>query len=66
MKSPYDKSDEIKWENKTIELINEYPLDLKILKNIVLQSWDELLSSTIGFTLKIGKDFQPSPQLTAG
>lgn len=64
--SPYTGLPESKWRNKTIELINEYPLDLKILKNIVLQSWDDLLSSTIGAKLKIGKDFQPSPQLTAG
>ena len=49
MASPYDKitaEDEI--FNKTIELVNNHPLELEQIRELVLSSWSDVWSTVIG------------------
>ena len=62
MDSPYYGLDESEWKSKTEELIQNHPLDQKLLKETVLNSWNCIFNTVIG-TYKIGKDIFPKPQI---
>ncbi|MBN2286581.1 MAG: ScaI family restriction endonuclease [Tissierellales bacterium] len=64
MKSPYENVKIEKWEEKTLELINEHPLDSKEVFDVVNKVWQDIFSSGIGSKpFKIGKDLFPRPQI---
>lgn len=62
--SPYDGLSIEDWEPKTLELIEEHPLDANEIYSIVLHVWDDILKSGIGSKpFKIGQDLFPRPQI---
>lgn len=61
MESPYKDLPQEKWLDKTKELVDKHPLKDEI-KDIVLQSWEDIFNSKIG-SFTIGKDIFPSPQI---
>lgn len=63
MLSPYENLDISKWKNKTIELVNNHPLDTKEIVSIVFDAWERILKTKIGGELQIGIDVFPSPQI---
>ncbi len=48
MLSPYSNLDMVDWELKTLELIEQYPLNLDELRDIALQTWQILWQTRIG------------------
>jgi len=63
MKSPYDGIPTDKWEQKTKELIEKYPLTPDYLVHVVLRSWDSILQTKIADRLSIATDVRPKPQI---
>jgi hypothetical protein len=64
MVSPYFGIPVEKWADKTKELIEQHPLDVNEIYEIVISVWEEIFESSItsrGY--KIGKDIFPSPQI---
>jgi len=61
--SPYLDLPISSWKNKTLELINEYPIPPSVLVNAVLESWNLIYGSVIGGKITIGKDYFPTPQI---
>ncbi|TAF07343.1 MAG: ScaI family restriction endonuclease [Nostocales cyanobacterium] len=64
MVSPYSGIPVEKWADKTKELIEQHPLDVNEIYEIVMSVWEEIFESSItsrGY--KIGKDIFPSPQI---
>lgn len=62
-KSPYDGLDPSAWEDKTKELIDEYPIPMDSLVSAVLTSWNNIVGSKIGEDLIIGINYFPTPQI---
>ncbi|WP_181434928.1 MULTISPECIES: ScaI family restriction endonuclease [unclassified Curtobacterium] len=60
--SPYFGVDPEEWREVTAELISEHPLDPRILRDAVLQSWDDIFESSIGLG-RIGAGIDPDPQI---
>lgn len=61
---PYEGKDKEKWYEVTRELIREHPLDMKEVRNIVLESWDEIFTITnASEDFKIGENVYPKPQM---
>lgn len=48
MLSPYNNLDMVNWKPKTLELIEQYSLDLDELRDIALQTWQILWQTRIG------------------
>ncbi len=48
MKDPFANLPSAKWSNKRDELIEEYPLDLDEIRDLVLRSYNKLLQTHIG------------------
>lgn len=48
MASPYQDLPEDKWLEKTKQLVEEHPLDLKTIEDVASKSWNNLWSTTIG------------------
>jgi hypothetical protein len=64
MPSPYARLPQIKWKEKTHELIASHPLQAVDIREAVLDSWDSIFESKIGkHRIQIGKDIFPIPQL---
>jgi hypothetical protein len=62
MNSPYKNIHQDNWETITERLINDHPLEEKVIVDIVLSSWEQIFDSKIG-TLHIGKEIEPTPQI---
>lgn len=64
MNSPYTNKPPKKWIGITESLIAKHPLSSKEIKEVVLQSWDDIFQSKIGRRAYcIGKDIYPKPQI---
>jgi hypothetical protein len=64
MNSPYNGIPISKWAQRTIELIEEHPLDPNEIYEVVLNVWDDIFNSRIGSKpFKIGTDLFPRPQI---
>ncbi len=64
MTSPYTGLSIQQWEAKTLELINEHPLDPNELYEIVTSVWEDIFRSGIGSKpFRIGEDLFPRPQV---
>lgn len=63
MDSLYNDIPVAQWDNITLKLVNEHPLDRTEIVNIVLEAWEKIMSTKIGEELKIGIDIFPSPQI---
>ncbi len=61
--SPYDNLPEESWAEKTKELVEEHPLDIDTIIDVVLEAWDGILKTKIAGELQIGIDIFPSPQI---
>ncbi len=65
---PYQNSSPDQFKAITEELINQHPLTTDEIKEVCLSSWEDILSTTIGYQeegLSIGKDIFPKPQIMA-
>lgn len=62
MKSPYDNKPEETWKSITKDIVAKHPLSLEAIKQIVLESWEDITKSSIG-NYKIGVDIFPQPQI---
>lgn len=60
---PYAGVDEDDWLDVTRQLVDEYPLSLSALREVVLDSWNRILTTKIGGELQIGDEYKPSPQM---
>lgn len=60
--SPYEGKSTADWEEITLELVDNHPLDMEHLKQVVLMSWEQILLTKIG-PFQIGVDIFPSPQI---
>lgn len=66
MASPYEGLPVSQWKEKTLELIDEHPLDMNELYDVVHQVWEEIFETQIGAGRRqIGKDLFPRPQVMA-
>lgn len=64
MFNPYENSDESEWFDITCDLIKNHPLDMNIVIETVLESWEDIFESTFGKNnVQIGKEILPSPQI---
>ena len=64
--SPYAGLSVGQWEQKTIELVKQHPLETGEVVDVVLLTWDEIFCSRIGSKdFRIGKDIYPQPQIMA-
>ena len=62
MKSPYDHKPEETWKSITKNIVAKHPLSLEAIRQIVLESWEDITKSSIG-SYKIGVDIFPQPQI---
>ena len=64
MKSPYTRIRPDKWSHVTRKLIDEHPLQMDEIVDIVLTSWESIFSSNLGTKgFKIGVNIFPKPQI---
>ncbi|PCI10225.1 restriction endonuclease [bacterium] len=64
-KSPYLGLNENDWKKKTEEIVQDHPIKIDELVEIIKSSWDSIFASTIGTQkLQLGKDIVLSPQFT--
>jgi len=64
MSSPYAGKNPKDWSAVTKILIKKHPLSTQEIKEVVLQSWNDIFQSKIGKRgYKIGKDIYPKPQI---
>lgn len=64
MFNPYENCEISEWYDITCELIKNHPLDMDIIIETVLESWNDIFESSFGRNnIKIGKDIFPSPQI---
>lgn len=64
MFSPYKDLLPEQWEQRTLDLINQYPLNPDELFEIVIKVWEDIFRSGIGSKpFRIGEDLFPSPQI---
>lgn len=54
---------EEEWKSLTEDLIDEHPLKVEEIIDVILKSWEDILITKIGGKLLIGKDIFPSPQI---
>lgn len=62
MSNPYDNIPTENWSAKTLELIENHPLDTDEIVEIVQICWKAIFASSIG-KFKIGYEIRPKPQL---
>lgn len=61
---PYEGIEEQHWENVTVDLINKFPIPMDVIKEIVLDSWNEIFTITnSSHDFAIGKTIFPKPQI---
>ncbi len=64
MTSPYQNKKTNEWLSVTKSLLKKHPLAAQELKEVVIQSWNDIFESKIGKReFKIGKDIYPKPQI---
>lgn len=64
MASPYDGLDREQWREKTLELIEQHPLEPQEIVEICLSSWDSIFASSMGTQgFRIGTHIFPKPQI---
>ena len=64
MNNPYENKDESEWFGITCDLIKNHPLDMDLLVETVLETWDDIFNSSFGKNnIKIGVDIFPTPQI---
>ncbi len=65
MPSPYENKNIEKWIPITKSLVDKHPFDQEEIKNVVLESWEQIFRSKIGDkpSFIIGKDIFPKPQI---
>ncbi len=64
MTSPYAGAAPDRWLGITKALIKKHPLATQEIKDVVLQSWEDIFASKIGSrSYRIGKDIFPKPQI---
>lgn len=66
MRSPFEGLDTSEWQDKRDELIEEHPLDLTQIKEVTINSFNELLQTRIGDPkngIKIFEDIEISNQV---
>jgi hypothetical protein len=64
MASPYDGLTQDEWYEKTLELIDEHPLDPMEIVEICLDAWESIFESFLGTQgFKIGTHIFPKPQI---
>lgn len=61
--SPYVNLPIAHWEDKTRELIDNYPIPPEILVKAVLDSWNLICGTKIGNEIVIGDNYFPTPQI---
>jgi len=62
-RDPYGNLPLEKWDEKTRTLVKRHPLDAAEIVEVVLDSWNRILTTKIAGELQIGKDVKPSPQM---
>ena len=66
MDSPYSGLLVEQWENRTIELVSNHPLNTNEMYEVVLHVWNDILDSGFGSKpYRIGQDLFPRPQIMA-
>lgn len=61
---PYENVEESEWKSVTERLIEEFPIKMEIIRDIVLDSWDELFTiSNATHDFAIGETIFPKPQI---
>lgn len=64
MSSPYEGLSVEQWRHKTLQLIQEHPLEAQELYEVVLKCWADIFESRIGSKpFQIGVDLFPAPQI---
>ena len=63
MPSPYENIAPERWASKTQELIDDHPLDMADIVDVVHTCWAAIFESRLGGKFKIGRDIQPKPQI---
>ena len=64
MASPYEGQPVAAWRDTTLRLVEAHPLATSVLREAVLEAWEEIYRSRVG-SLQIGKDIFPTPQIMA-
>lgn len=61
---PYEGVEESKWKDITERLINEFPIKMETIRDIVLDSWNEIFTiSNATRDFAIGETIFPKPQI---
>ena len=64
MINPYENKNEDEWFDITCNLIKNHPLDMDIMVDTVLETWEDIFNSSFGKNdIKIGVDIFPTPQI---
>lgn len=63
MENPYTGLPEDQWKSRTAELVNQHPLDSALIRETILQSWEDILNTKIAGELSFGIDYFPTPQM---
>ena len=64
MINPYENKNEDEWFDITCNLIKNHPLDMDIMVDTVLETWENIFNSSFGKNdIKIGVDIFPTPQI---
>ena len=64
MINPYVNKNEDEWFDITCNLIKNHPLDMDIMVDTVLETWEDIFNSSFGKNdIKIGVDIFPTPQI---
>ena len=62
MSSPYNGIAHSEWEEITINIVDDHPLEKEDIVEAVMNSWKQIFESKIGH-LSIGKQIFPTPQI---
>lgn len=61
---PYEGVDEKQWESVTMDLVDRFPIPMSVIKEIVLDSWNEIFTITNNnHDFAIGQTIFPKPQV---
>lgn len=61
---PYEDVEESEWKGVTESLIDEFPIEMERIRDIVLDSWNEIFTiSNASQDFAIGKTIFPKPQI---
>jgi hypothetical protein len=63
MASPYDGISPQDWPAKTAQLIEDHPLDMKEIVEVVQSAWSAIFESRLDGKFRIGHEIYPKPQI---